>query len=416
MCLNCGYEDKYYHPICPNCGAEDSMVPLSEVRGESEGKVPAVEVYEPGVSSKPDRVGRISTGFRQLDHILGGGWFPGSLVFLAGAPGVGKSSLALEFLGSFKSPLYVSGEETRHQVFARADRLGVRVPFSFVHAESFDQIEKAVRSGNYDFLVIDSLQVMGISSSVGYASAHEARRFTHALMDLTKEVGVTTLLLGHVTKEGAIAGPKTVEHLVDVIIHINYTDIPGIRVMSVGKNRFGPAGGVMFWSMGDAGLEPVSSGWEVKGGIAGRSYGVGISGNVIQLVEINALVVKSYGEKPKRMVTGYPFDRFMMLLAILEKYLHLKFYDKDVFVEVGRGFVWRDYALDLPVAAALVSAYFGEPLRDDRLVSSQELTLLGTARVPVSYEIRKNTAVSVGWNLADLITSVREVREWLREE
>jgi DNA repair protein RadA/Sms len=224
------------------------------------------------------------------------------------------------------------------------------------------------------------------------------------------------LLLGHVTKEGAIAGPKTVEHLVDVVLHLGYTDMPGIRVMSVGKNRFGPAGGVMFWSMQQDGLRPVSSGWKVNGGLTGRSYGVGISGNVIQLVEINALVVRSYGERPKRMVTGYPFDRFMMLLAILEKYLNLKLYDKDVFVEVGRGFVWRDYALDLPVVAALLSAYYGRPLDDKYLVSSQELTLLGTARNPVSYELRRNTVDSIGWRMAAPIASIKEVRGWLREK
>ncbi len=407
ICTNCGYKDKYFHVVCPNCGAEDSMIEIEKYL-EKKGSESSPSVFLLS-DIKEEKIYRYPTLWRELDYVLGGGIVSGSVILLAGPPGVGKSTLALMLTDAFQSPIYISGEESLSQVGARARRIGVKDRVAFAFATSFDEIQAIVNSRNIDLLVIDSLQVMRAQKNVSFVSHNEARIFMSELVSLVKKKGITTLVLGHVTKEGAVAGPKTVEHLVDVVLYLNTTSRSSIRSLHVGKNRFGPSDGVMFMQMTEQGIIPLSEKVVLsESGEVGQAYTVVMQGNTPSIIDIQVLITPSYTNVPRRVIGGYPNDKFYLLLAVLEKKLGLKLYNKDVFVKVSGDYFWKDSGIDIAIVAGILSAYYNVALPGN-VVWIGEVDLLGRVRFPENTDVRKNVISSAGGSVAD-VSSIHDVK------
>lgn len=413
VCTNCGYQDRYYHVICPSCGAEDSMVDLgSFLVDKKKASVPEV-VYLSDIED--DVFNRIVTPWEELNHVLGGGIAQGSVVLLAGPPGVGKSTFALTIAQVFDSPLYVSGEESLSQMASRAKRLGINQKFAFAYSKNLDGIKQLINTYKMDLLVIDSLQVMSVHNSVAFISHNEARIFMSELVNVVKKLGITTIVLGHITKEGTVAGPKTVEHLVDVVLYLNTTSRYGIRSLHVGKNRFGPSDGVMFLKMTNKGLSPLADRVVLEeNGDVGQAYTIVVQGNTPNIVDVQVLITPSYTNLPKRVVSGYPSDKFYLLLAILEKRLNLKLYNKDVFVRVSGEYYWRDAAIDAAVVAGIISAYYNIVLPGN-VIWVGEVDLLGKVRIPDNINIRKQVVDSYGgvlMNVKSIYDISSAIKRW----
>ncbi len=411
ICTQCGYKDKYFHVVCPSCGAEDSMIEIEKYL-EKKGSENSPSIFLLS-EIKEDNVLRYPTLWHELDYVLGGGIVSGSVILLAGPPGVGKSTLALMLTDAFQSPMYVSGEESLSQVGTRARRIGVKNHVAFAFATSFDEIQAIVNSRKIDLLVIDSLQVMRAQKNVSFVSHNEARLFMSELVSLVKKKNITTLVLGHITKEGAVAGPKTVEHLVDVVIYLANTSRAAIRSLHVGKNRFGPSDGVMFMQMTGKGIVPLSEKVVLsENGEVGQVYTVVMQGNTPSIIDVQVLVTPSYTNAPRRVVSGYPNDKLYLLLAVLEKKLGLKLYNKDVFVKVSGDYFWKDSGIDTAIVAGVLSAYYNVALPGN-VIWIGEVDLLGRIRVPDNADVRRNVVASAGGTVAD-VCSIYEVKTFVQ--
>ncbi len=410
ICTKCGYKDKYYHVVCPSCGAEDSMVDLATYqREQGKGSGTATSLFSLW-EIEEESFQRVKTPWPELDEVLGGGIVTGSITLLAGPPGVGKSTLALTLLSSFRSPLYISGEENLSQVASRARRIGVNSDVKFSFSTLLNEIKVLIDSAKPDFVVIDSLQVMRAEKSAAFFSTNEARLFMSELVSFLKPRGISALVLGHITKEGSVAGPKTVEHLVDVVAYLNRTERAHIRSFHVGKNRFGPSDGIVFMEMTDKGITPYKDDIVLTGdGYVGQAYTVALQGNTPKIVSVQALITPSYTQQPRRVVSGYPMDKFVLLLAILEKRLGLKLYNKDIFVKITGDYYWRDSAMDLAIVSAILSAYYNIPLPSNAIWIG-ELDLLGNILSAGDETPRKRMVSSAGGYIIEL-GSLEELRK-----
>ena len=353
---------------------------------------------------------RVKTPWPELDEVLGGGIVRGSITLLAGPPGVGKSTLALSLLSLFKDSLYISGEENLAQVASRARRIGVKSDVKFAFSTLLDEIKVLIDSAKPDFVVIDSLQVMRAEKSASFFSANEARLFMSELVSFLKPRGISALVLGHITKEGNVAGPKTVEHLVDVVAYLNRTERSHLRSFNVGKNRFGPSDGIVFMEMSATGIAPYKDDVVLTGdGYVGQAYTVVLQGNTPKIVSVQALITPSYTQQPRRVVSGYPMDKLVLLLAILEKRLGLKFYNKDVFVKITGDYFWRDSAMDMAIVSAILSAYYNIPLPSN-IIWIGEVDLLGNILDAGDETLRKRMVSSAGGYIIE-VGSLEELRK-----
>ncbi|MCS6951009.1 MAG: DNA repair protein RadA, partial [bacterium] len=397
---------------CPECGTWDSLVeevvaPAPKrprtVEPAAATSGPLVRLQEVSAEASP----RFSTGVGELDRVLGGGIVPGSVVLLGGDPGVGKSTLltqVADFLSHEYRVLYVSGEESAQQMRLRAQRLGATGANLYVLAETrLEAILAHAHSLQPALLIVDSIQTTQtdqLESAPGTIA--QVRACGVALQRLAKEEGVAVFLVGHVTKEGALAGPKALEHLVDTVLtfegdpHLNY------RILRATKNRFGSTDEVALFEMREGGLVAVQnpSEWllsERATHSPGSVVTAVMEGTRPLLVEVQALVTHSYLSQPRRQVTGLDYSRVSIVLAVLEKRAGLRLSDKDVFVNVAGGIYVREPAADLAVALAVVSSLKDRPLPPDLLVFG-ELGLAGEVRCVVHTEQRVREAQRLGFS------------------
>lgn len=406
-CQACGAGAPRWVGRCSECGEYGTYV--EEIEAPASGGPAARHATAAPVPL--DQVGsqdaiRTPTGVDELDLVLGGGLVTGSLVLLGGEPGIGKSTLLLQVADALASSgrgvLYVCGEESPQQVGLRARRLGVNSPgISLLPETDMAAIEAIVADSRPNVLVLDSIQtavdpdLAGAPGSVGQVRACTAR-----LTRLAKDLGVTTLLVGHVTKDGAIAGPRVLEHMVDAVLYFEGDRDHAFRVVRAVKNRFGSASEVGVFEMTDAGLRAVASPSaallaERSGEASGSAVMVAVEGSRPLLVEIQALVTPSYLPAPRRLASGLDTARLLKVIAVMERRAALSFAGQDVLVSVAGGLRVVEPAAELPLALALASALLDRPLPVN-LAGFGEVGLTGHVRPVAHAEARIREAARFG--------------------
>ena len=395
-CTECGNETPKWAGKCPACGAWNTIVEQPEApraAAKSGGRVARsgqpIRRACPVTELHTDEEIRFPTGMGELDRVLGGGAVKGSLVLVGGAPGIGKSTLMLQIcskLCEFSKVLYVSGEESEHQLKLRAKRLRVESSSLYVISEtSLGDVLESVAAERPDVLIVDSIQTLyndALDSPAG--SVSQVKDCTMALMQLAKGQGVTVFVIGHVNKEGSIAGPKVLEHMVDCVLYFEGDQHTSYRILRAAKNRFGATNEIGVFEMRDAGLEEVENPSEML--LSGRPEDAPgtcvtcvMEGVRPVLAEIQALVVSSAGGNPRRTSNGFDYNRAAMLLAVLEKRGGLKVSACDAYINIIGGLWLDEPAADLAAVVALASSYLDRPVPSD-LVAIGEVGLTGELR------------------------------------
>lgn len=411
-CQSCASNYTKWMGRCENCGEWNSLVESvvesgSNVVAKSQnGKILDVKTFDK--IKIEDEVARMKTGLSDLDTVLGGGVLSGSIVLLAGQPGIGKSTMLMQIASAIaenKKVLYVSGEESASQVKLRVMRLDVAFEnLEFVASTSAENISATILSGQYDLVIIDSIQTLSlenISSSPGTVS--QITNSSNLIMRSAKKSNTAVIIVGHVTKEGSIAGPKVLEHMVDVVLQFEGDRYGGYKVLRAVKNRYGGTNEVAIFEMEQKGLIPVEN---ISAALLaerndedGSVIFANIEGSQAVLVEIQALVNDSNFGYPKRTASGFDINRLNVLIAILEKRTKLRLGDKDVYVNVVGGLKLSDPAADLAVCMAIASAAAQKKLPKDVVVFG-EVGLGGEIRSVKSSDKRLAEATKLGFSNA----------------
>ena len=417
VCNNCGYEAAGWMGKCPNCDTWNSLIeervaasPVSSAATSKpsmrQGWVAGNEVIPLSDVSENDNP-RYTSGMKELDRVLGGGFVSGSLVLIGGDPGIGKSTLLLQVSHLVKtkgSVLYVSGEESKTQLRLRATRLGIETDHITVCTQtSFEEVAETISAVKPSLCIIDSIQTLfsaELTSAPG--SVSQVREVTAGLLRLAKDLLITIVLVGHVTKDGALAGPRVLEHMVDTVIYFEGENSSPFRMLRAVKNRFGATGELAFFEMTNAGLTEVENASTLL--LSGRP--IQVPGSVVTacmegtrpiLVEIQALLNPSNYSVPQRMAQGLDRGRIGMLLAVLEKKFSAGVNNMDAYINVVGGLKVSETACDLAILAAVYSALKDRPVRPNTLVIG-EVGLTGEIRPVVDIERRLVEAARLGFS------------------
>jgi len=415
-CQACGFQSTGWLGRCPECGGWSTFV--EEVREQpkrarARGRGgPAATGLVPLAEVEQDEVVRRPCGLAQLDRVLGGGVVAGGAVLLAGEPGIGKSTLLLQVADRLAARegavIYASAEESPRQLRLRAERLGAASSRVLVAGETrLEALLEACEQASPTAVLVDSIQALRsdeLESPPG--SIGQVRHCANRLVEMAKRSGAALFLVGHVTKEGTIAGPKSLEHLVDTVLSFEGERESEYRLLRATKNRFGPTGELAMYEMRESGLEPIPDPSRVllarrRGGAPGSSVLPTVSGSRPLLVETQALVSPTNFPSPRRMAVGLDANRVVLLVAVLERFARLGLADRDVFLNVVGGLLLKEPAADLAVAAALISAAKGAALPADAVYFG-ELGLLGEVRPVGASEARLREAASHGFRRAFL--------------
>lgn len=409
VCRECGFESAKWLGRCPDCGSWNTF---EEVNIKKDNYP---EAYKKSVLSQPVLLNeietiekeRVTSGIRELDRVLGGGIVPGSLILIGGDPGIGKSTLMLQLggnLGENYRVLYISGEESARQIKMRADRLDIKSRnFYLVCENDMDVIENCINEINPNFVILDSVQTVyipGLESAPG--SINQVREVTLRTLKISKEKGVAVFLVGHVTKEGNLAGPKTLEHMVDTVLYFEGERYQSYRILRSVKNRFGSTNEIGIFEMREKGLVEVESPSNFL--LSGRTKNspgsvvtCTIEGTRPLLIEVQALTCSSGFNIPKRQTYGIDYNRASLLIAVLEKNMGLFLNREDVFINIAGGIKVTEPAADLAVILAVFSSFKNKPLLEG-LVVMGEVGLSGEVR-SVSYpEKRVYEALKLGFS------------------
>ena len=437
VCQECGASYPKWSGKCENCGRWNTLVEqVSESSGKDAisksaktGRILDVQNLNEIISKKKQE--RISSGIKDLDTVLGGGILPAGVLLIAGQPGIGKSTLLMQissFIASSRPVLYVSGEESAEQVALRAQRLGASGSnkLKFASSTSADDISATIREGNFDLVIIDSIQTLAmeeISSAPGTVS--QITNSSNLIIRAAKKSGTAVVLVGHITKEGSIAGPKTLEHLVDVVLNFEGDRYGGFKVVRAVKNRYGSTSEAAIFEMVDNGLKivenPSAALLAERQNTDGSIIMATLEGTRPILVEIQALVTTSNFGYPKRAASGFDINRLNLLIAVLQRRTKLDLSDKDVHINVVGGLKLDDRAADLAVAMAIASAAAKRKLSDGVVVFG-EVGLGGEIRTVSQAERRIAEAKKLGFTNAlapknsskdSFVTAVRDLREAL---
>jgi len=404
-CLECGYKSAKWMGKCPACGSWDSFVEVSETKTKS--KTPKSKILKFDEIEKED-IERFSSNDSELDLVLGGGIVPGSLVLIGGSPGVGKSTLMLKLAGNLnKKVLYVAGEESPGQIKIRAERLGIKNDNLYIMPEIVvENIVEEVK--NYDLVIIDSIQTIysqNIQSAPG--SVSQVREATFELMRAAKENKVPIFIIGHITKEGSIAGPRVLEHMVDTVLYFEGDASRELRILRAFKNRFGSTSEIGIFEMTKQGLVSAKNkSFFSKKALPGSAITVILEGSRPIVLEVQALVSESYSI-PKRSATGFDLSRLNMILALLEKKLNLPFNQYDVFINVTGGIKINEPAADLAIIAAIVSSFRNRPISKETVFIG-EVSLVGDIREVPGLDQRLKEAANLGFSKAIVPTKPLE--------
>lgn len=410
ICQQCGYETSGWLGKCPNCNSWGSLVEQIVENVNYKAGSARLLTTKPQPLSKVTSIlkKRLSTHSREFDRVLGGGIVPGSVILLAGEPGIGKSTLLLNLAHSVSkigTVLYVSGEESAQQIKLRAERFGIQSKNILLSSETnVDAVNSQINEIKPNLVVIDSIQTLTTEDLTGVAgSVGQVRECSSRLQDIVKSLNIPLFLIGHVTKEGTIAGPRVLEHLVDVVLYLEGERFHNLRILRGVKNRFGATDEVGIFSMEQSGLmDIVNPGLiflsENKKAVAGSAVIVASEGTRPMLVEVQALVSPSNLANPRRVANGIDFNRLQMLVAIITKHLRIPLGNFDVYVNVASGFKIKEPASDLGVCLAIISSFKNKPLLVNS-VALGEVGLLGEIRRVPSEEKRIKEAKQLGYTL-----------------
>lgn len=406
VCQNCGAVEPRWLGRCPSCGGWNTFI---EERVERRPSKPSVALEEPVALATvaAEEAGRTPTGIPEFDRVLGGGAVDGSAILVGGDPGIGKSTLLLQVAGTLakqgESVLYVSGEESLLQLKSRARRLEIQEQGIWFLAETrLEVILELLKKGRFKFLIFDSIQT--ISSGQLFSppgSVGQLREVTQALMERVKTSGEVLFLVGHVTKDGFLAGPKVLEHMVDAVLYFEGEKNHYYRILRGVKNRFGSTAEIGIFQMTEKGLAEVAdpSGFflgERPEASSGSVVAAAVDGNRPLLLEVQALVAPTPWGTPQRVVGGFDARRLALILAVLEKRLGFSFGTKDVFVNVAGGVKIEESACDLAFALALASGFEDLPF-DSKSVAAGEVGLSGEIRGVGQIEARIGEAQKLGF-------------------
>ncbi|MDD6716881.1 MAG: DNA repair protein RadA [Firmicutes bacterium] len=422
FCSECGYESAKWTGQCPSCHAWNTMVE-APVRIQTGGTASAVSRGGAGAvrgtsfaaGSRPVPLSAVhdegetrwTTGYGELDRVLGGGIVKGSMLLVGGDPGIGKSTLLLQVTRNLaadgRNVLYISGEESLHQIKLRAARIG-HVPdnLRFLCETDLDTITEILLEEKPELCVIDSIQTMyNASVAAAAGSISQVRETTGVLLRLAKETGITFFIIGHVTKEGTVAGPRVLEHMVDTVLYFEGDRYASYRIIRGVKNRFGSTNEIGVFEMRREGLCEVENPSEYM--LSGRPENA--SGSVVScamdgtraiLTEVQALVCKSNFGFPKRQATGTDYNRVSLLMAVLEKRIGIPLSEYDAYVNLAGGIRQSEPAMDLGIAMALLSSFRGKPV-GDRTVAFGEIGLSGEVRMVTMADVRVQEAAKLGF-------------------
>ena len=412
ICGECGYESAKWMGKCPQCDSWNTMTEFAEVKVKSSAPVgTAVSQKLSKVVPLPQK--RISAGMSELDRVLGGGLIRGMVVLLGGDPGIGKSTLLLQAADTLAAEgvvLYVSGEESASQIKMRADRLGMKNDIDVLCETDLDQIIDEATNTRCSVLIVDSIQTIISEESAGApASVSQVRAATARLTRYAKETGVIVLIVGHVTKDGNIAGPRVLEHIVDTVLYFEGDRHEGLRLLRAVKNRFGSTNEVGVFEMGDGGMREVAdpSRLFLSGEIApGCCVTCAMEGTRPILAEVQSLLTDNAFGNPRRTSAGVDTGRLSLLLAVLEKKAHLRLSTKDVYLNVVGGLRLDERSTDLAVALCVASAMMDLPL-PPRTAALGEVGLTGEVRALSRIETRLNECVRLGYDTVLLPKSAK---------
>lgn len=410
-CQSCGYESPKWLGRCPGCGEWNSFVEEIEVISKSRGVFQHSEASSqkavPIVSIETQEEQRFETSMVELNRVLGGGIVPGSLVLIGGDPGIGKSTLLMQLSADLSNRghrvLYVSGEESLKQTRLRASRLGVQSKELFIYAETdLELIRHSIEEVQPRFIIVDSIQTVHhpeVTSAPG--SVSQVRECTSELMRIAKTKGIATFLVGHVTKEGQIAGPRILEHMVDTVLYFEGERHHTYRILRSHKNRFGSTNEIAIFEMIHSGLKEVLNPSELfleerSQGAAGSTVVASMEGTRPILVEIQSLVTPTSFNYPKRMATGVDQNRVQLLMAVLEKRMGMLLQAQDAYVKVAGGVKLVEPAIDLAVLTSIVSSYKNQPVNVTDVFIG-EVGLTGEVRRVSRIEQRVYEAARLGF-------------------
>lgn len=410
FCQECGYESAKWMGQCPGCRAWNSFVEEPVIKGTGKKSQSLGELAKPVTLEEIEtsETQRISSGLKELDRVLGGGIVPGSLVLVGGDPGIGKSTILLQVCRNLAaagiSTLYVSGEESLQQIKMRGERIGSFADsVRFLCETSLEQIEGVITREKPKVAVIDSIQTMcneDISSAPG--SVSQVRESTSVLMQLAKKQGVMIFIVGHVTKEGTVAGPRVLEHMVDTVLYFEGDRHASYRILRGVKNRFGSTNEIGVFEMREDGLSEVANPSEYM--LSGKPENA--SGSVVAcsmegtrpiLVEIQSLVCRTSFGIPRRTAAGTDFNRVNLLLAVLEKRLNMPLSSCDAYINIAGGIRMNEPAIDLAMVLAIISSYQDRPI-DEKTIVFGEVGLSGEVRAVSMARQRVMEAKKLGFH------------------
>lgn len=408
ICQQCGAITPKWMGKCPECGNWNSIVEEVIDKTNSPRKARTVEpnLISEIVYSEEERV---NTYINEFDRVLGGGIVPGSLILVGGDPGIGKSTLMLQACGKLSSEqivLYVSGEESEKQIKLRADRLGISDGKLYVLAENdIIEIEEAIKTLSPDIIVIDSIQtVYSQNITSGPGSVSQIREATVRLLRISKATGTAIFIVGHVTKDGSIAGPRLLEHMVDTVLYFEGDRYRSYRLLRAVKNRFGSTNEIGIFEMSSRGLVEVES----PSKFLLSSRGEDSTGSTVVcilegtrplLVEVQALVASSGFNMPRRQTSGIDYNRAALLIAVLEKKLGYVLSNEDIFINVVGGIKTEEPAADLAVAVAIASSFKNRPIKENTVIIG-EVGLAGEVRTVSQLDRRVQEAAKLGFEAA----------------
>ena len=408
FCTSCGYETPKWLGKCPSCGEWNTITEhvVAKESSSSSRMISAPKAQPQLVQDITEQTTRrIDTGIGELNRVLGGGLVPGSLILLGGEPGIGKSTLSLQIAltANGLKTLYVSGEESAEQIKMRAMRLGIGNEECTVYTETLlENIVAQIEELRPDVVIIDSIQTMStdlVESSPG--SVTQIRECAATLLKVAKTLNIAIFIIGHITKDGTIAGPKILEHIVDVVLQFEGDGNHTYRILRGIKNRFGATYEIGVFEMREEGLREVANPSEIllshyDEPLTGSAVGAAVDGLRPYLIEVQALVSGAAYGTPQRSTTGFDQRRLNMLLAVLEKRVGMKMFQKDVFLNFAGGFKIADTGMDLAVVAAIISSYYDRPLMEG-VCCAGEIGLSGEVRPAPRTEQRIAEAARLGF-------------------